>query len=377
MTSKRRRSKVTSAPPTSSSSTPDPENSSNPRPGTSSSNPTSSTVNNDDTINICEEDEDDDDVLPSKKAKILHSVVHREYIQEPGLYKEKETVFSKCKHCKNFTFHHKNSSELKRHLRIQHPPIYRKVCLDDEKQYQEKAKVDSEPKNRNDKIVKAYNKWVYGTGQSFSISDHVLFKNLINVIDESIQIPGRKGTFNAMIKEFESMKVSMKKMLEKSEMIHMTMDMWSSKGLRYSYLGCTVHLFDSDSSSRKNFILCLREFEGSHTAKQIIKKVLEISEEFEIRKKIGSITTDGGRNIRRAILDLSTMEDIEAQLDSMEEISEDCDTIIPGIDESEEELSAEVRKYRLLWIYCFCHKLQCVVLRSIKVMNFDIFKADY
>ena len=172
-----------------------------------------------------------------------------------------------------------------------------------------------------------------------------------------------------MSKKFEAMNELMIKKLKKAEMIHLTCDMWSSKGLKHSFIGCTIHLFDIDDNTKKNFLLCLREFQGSHTAKRIIQKVLEILEEYQVRKKVRSITTDGGANMRRAILDLSAMEAIEAQLDNMDE-KEDDETLLPGIDVNVEELLEEARRFDIVWIWCFCHKLQTVVLKSIQVMNF-------
>ena len=240
---------------------------------------------------------------------------------------------------------------------------------DDQKQYDLKALLESAPKNRQENITQAYTNLVIGVGLTFNLSDHHLFKEFIKSIDDKIKIPGRKSLMNSIAKEFEGMQQRIKKKLKNCEMVHLTADMWSNKGLKSSFIGMTAHIYDSDDKCKRNFILCLREFNESHGANQIIAKILNLLEEFNIRKKVKNISTDGGRNIRRAILDISSMEEIETSLFDEETEYDDTNEYIPGIDIWLEDLFKELRRFNIQWLGCFCHRLQIVVLKGIKVRS--------
>lgn len=310
----------------------------------------------------------DNEGPPRKIPRIFKSVVHREFQQEKVLRNGKETWTSRCKHCPDFVFGHKCCSELKRHLEQYHGPVYRQVVEDDKKQYEVKAEIESVPKTRRDNILVAYNKWILGEGLPLSVSESPLFKEFIRSIDDKVKIPGRTTTLNSITKDFEEMQERIKKKLMNCDMVHITCDMWSNSGLKSSFIGVTAHLFDKESKSRKNFIIALRQFNESHGAVQIIAKILELLDEYNIRKKVRFISTDGGRNIRRAILNIASMEEEDMSLfDEETEYDGDDVDFVPGIDIWLEELFQEVRKFKIEWLGCYCHRLQLVVLKGIKV----------
>ena len=132
-----------------------------------------------------------------------------------------------------------------------------------------------------------------------STCDHPAFKKVIGLLDDTIKIPGSKGQLTYSYNKFLKMEQRMKDILGKAAQVHLTIDLWSSKASREFYIGITVHLWDVESNSRRNFRLCLCLFEGRHTGELILQKVLAIMDEFHIRAKVRTISTDNGANIKR------------------------------------------------------------------------------
>ena len=240
---------------------------------------------------------------PNKKIKIPLSQVHLEYEQEENVNHEKKVVItSKCKHCvgpKVQIFTHKICSELKRHLKYCHPDIFKKVELADMKLREEKAENQAIPKARNDQILDCINSWLLTSGMPMSTTDHPLFKKAMAMMDPNVKIPGKKGQLNYSYQKYILLNQKIKDIMARSTHIHLSMDMWTSKSSTDAYLGITVHCWDNAVKARRNFRLCLRTFNRRHTASNIIEEVTKILDEFNIRAKIRTITTDNGANIRR------------------------------------------------------------------------------
>ena len=232
----------------------------------------------------------------TKKIRIQTSNVHDEFVQTKYVENDVEKTRSKCKHCEK-VYEHKLCSELKRHLKSCHPHVYKKVELRDIKEKEDR--VDGVPRSRDDEIQEAYNDWLMASGQPMSISDHPLFKKFVEVLDPEAKIPGKAGQLTYSFQKFLKMEQKMKDILADSTFVTLTMDMWSNKSCRESFLGVTVHAWDEGSKKRRNFRLCIRTFSERHTAPNIIIRILKVLEEFQIRGKVRFISTDNGSNIRR------------------------------------------------------------------------------
>ena len=233
----------------------------------------------------------------SKKLRIHISSVHDEFHQTKHGDNEEKTR-SKCKRCPK-VYDHKMCHELKRHLKSCHPAIFKKVELSDLKQKEDKVENDAAPKSRCDLIQEAFNDWLMAAGYPMSCSEHPLFKKFISSIDPDVKILGRVGQLTYSFQKFLKMEEKIKEILSKSTFVTLTMDMWSNKACRESFLGITCHAWDEGSNQRRNFRLCIRPFSERHTAPNIIKKVLNILEEYQIRGKVRFISTDNGANIKR------------------------------------------------------------------------------
>ena len=77
--------------------------------------------------------------------------------------------------------------------------------------------------------------------------------------------------------------------LARCGVIHATTDMWSNSHCRSSYVSFTVHCYKPVDRIRRNFRLALREFNESYTSAAILKKSVEIFQEFNIKNKASCI----------------------------------------------------------------------------------------
>ena len=77
----------------------------------------------------------------------------------------------------------------------------------------------------------------------------------------------------------------MKSVLARCGVIHATTDMWSNSQCRSYYVSFTIHCYDPVDRVRRNFRLALRQFNESHTSSAIVKKSVEIFQEFNIKNK--------------------------------------------------------------------------------------------
>ena len=139
-------------------------------------------------------------------------------------------------------------------------------------------------------------------------SDSSAFKNFVHKIDPTIEIPGRWAITTRIEQKYNIMKKMMEEFLKDSIQCHLTMDMWSNRMCRDSFIGITCDLFDQKRKSRKTFRLCLRPFNERHTSANFIEKVTKIMDEFGIRHKVNFVCTDNGAIIKKAIIDLGNVE---------------------------------------------------------------------
>ena len=93
-------------------------------------------------------------------------------------------------------------------------------------------------------------------------------------------------------------KAEFKEKLSSVQYASLTADLWRSKKNRH-YLCITVHFID-DLHVSKSHVLSFRKFHGRHTGQKIYSYLLKVIDEFGLKEKISSITTDNGSNIRLA-----------------------------------------------------------------------------
>ena len=88
--------------------------------------------------------------------------------------------------------------------------------------------------------------------------------------------------------------------------ISLTLDLWTSRS-RQGYLGVTCSFIDS-KWKLKEFTLTIEYVRYPHTAIHILETLEFILEEWKIRDKVYTITTDNGSNVKKAIDDMKEIK---------------------------------------------------------------------
>ena len=281
---------------------------------------TADPVGNTDQNDVEKEEEEDEDEV---EVRLLRSVVHDEYnqtsekkeIKKGGKKKNVVTWKSSCKHC-DMEFDHKKTSVLKKHLNSKHPPVGKIVeDTDDHARVAQKAGRVPLLVNKQAIVIDKYVKYLIDDGIPLNNSDSKSFKEFVESLDEDIKIPGRWAITELLDKKYLAMMSKLKERLADARRCHLTMDGWSNRRCRSSFLGATAHYFNLKKRYPESFRLCLRKFSCRHTAENIVEMTQKILDEFEIRHKTHCINTDNGSNFRKALNDLSKIEIQSTELD--------------------------------------------------------------
>ena len=267
-------------------------------------------------------EEGDDDA--GDDVRLTKSCVHEEFVQtseevevtsKTGKKRKTTQWSSACRHCPKI-YPHKKQYALKRHLESKHKDRA-KIAEDKDDLNREAQRANRDKPNVDKKmfILDKYANWVINSGVPLNTSDNEHFKEFVSSLDPDIKIPGRHAVTNLLDKKYQDMMSRLKARLEDARRCHLTMDGWSNRRCRSSFLGATVHFFNQKKRKRENFRLCLRKFDARHTATNIMIMTQSILAEFDIRHKTHVINTDNGPNMRRAMIDLSQVELQTEQVD--------------------------------------------------------------
>ena len=330
----------------------------------------------------------------TKKARVDINAVHKEYIQTFKVVtagkkrkKEEKVWSSACRHCKHVV-PNKKPGHLESHLFHKHHDVYEMVESINKERRDEILKKRMPKSTRLDEIVDSYIDFLIEKGLPLDTSESSSFKKFVHKIDPSLDIPGRWAITSRIAEKYNIMKNLMEGLLKDSLRCHLTMDMWSNKMCRDSFLGVTCHLFDKKRRSRKNFRLCLRPFNERHTSSNIIAKVTQILDEYGIRHKVNFICCDNGANIKKAMDDLGELEVVTPGIEPAVVDEAECGGLVgqvldefhpgdPDDEETEESVEAYIRKlqaeyddfitfprqFNLKRIPCIAHTLQLPILK--------------
>ena len=149
--------------------------------------------------------------------------------------------------------------------------------------------------------------WIVNDSQPIRVIKSVDFRILLNELDPAFIMPSQE-TIRGMIHEAFNYTLPQLKDLIKNEATSMslTLDLWTSRS-RQGYLGVTCSFIDSEWKL-KEFTLTIEHVRYPHTATHINETLESILNEWEIRDKIYTITTDNGSNVKKAIGDMEGVE---------------------------------------------------------------------
>jgi len=148
-------------------------------------------------------------------------------------------------------------------------------------------------------ITNAFIKWVVTDLQAFSICEDSFFIEFVQRLNPRYQIPGRKALRADIFRLFETVKATVKEILEDIPgAIGLTADLWTSVTME-SYCGITAHFLDRDWRLQ-HLVLDVLPMPYPHTGEAIKDALMATVLEFSIEKKILTLTTDNASSMIKA-----------------------------------------------------------------------------
>ena len=212
--------------------------------------------------------------------------------------------------------------------------------------------------------------WVAGSTLPISFVEDPNFKLWLRSYDPQAKVPSARKLTRVVNDVTEKIKDKIKVALKNARIVHATTDIWSSLCSADSYIGVTVHLFNSETQKRENYRICCRHFPGKHTGLLISLKLKSIFEEFDIARKVKYLVTDNASNMISAARNLNELDNddednmsAESDCDSDIDESQEVDTVFSSnIDEGDHTYECAGDLSRLP---CIAHKVNICVINCI------------
>jgi hypothetical protein len=125
-----------------------------------------------------------------------------------------------------------------------------------------------------------------------------VFVRYSNVMDPRYAVPTTERVKNLINDSFQRMSAILRHELNEAESVSLTADLWTAHS-REGYLGVTASWITSDFHLNEA-VLALSQLPYPHTGQAIADRIKRISEFWSIDRKIFTITTDGGSNMKSA-----------------------------------------------------------------------------
>ena len=206
----------------------------------------------------------------------------------------------------------KSSEVRSQHLLAPTTPGLMETYLDEYKSATKYSHTDPRQKRINENLA-----ILIGTSSlPIRLVSYPSFKKFVNDLNPHARVPEQSKVKRELDNLWDTVKISIGKALNFSRESSVTADIWTSKNLKYSYLGLTVHFFDPESKKKCSRKIACREIASPHTGVRIADMIADILDEYKIFNKVNFIVTDNGSNMIKSIRVLG---------DDLSENSEDDD----------------------------------------------------
>ena len=257
----------------------------------------------------------------TKRIKLVINPIHEDFV-----YKSEDGV-SICRHC-GCKLKGKNSSTLQKHLKSKHPKFY--IAYEERHKAAVKAVESSKAKqvsvkpprtgSKNNNTVlaalgmsatitpyldqsKSFKKYSHDDPRQKKINENIAFligsstlplsltsnpafKKLIHDLNPHAVVPERTKVEKEVDKLWEKVRGAIEEGIRVARKVAITTDIWTSKNMKSSYLGVTVHYFNPETKTRSAHKIACREFPNPHTGEAIAKKIVDICQEFGMNSKV-------------------------------------------------------------------------------------------
>ncbi len=198
------------------------------------------------------------------------------------------------------------------------------------------------------------------TSLAYNVIQSEEFGALIHVLDERIPVP-TACTVSKWVKEMaEELNAKVAAFVQDANRFSVCLDLWSQKGLTYSYLGVTVHFYSPKMKELASAAVACKSLPHPHTEKAISEALAQVFVDWGFeRENVVRYVTDQGANIMASLRNYQIVQmeapDFEPRGCNMQGM-EDSDV------ESESEADFERDQQELQRIFpqrcsCFAHML--------------------
>lgn len=236
-------------------------------------------------------------------------------------------------------------SNLRRHIKSQHPSSLSKYDESWSKQKEEKAKnnkrqASAEANNTGTppKAAKLLQPLLYGvptqqaidrhiirfiveTNQAFSVVESKSFQELVLTGVPGKTVMCRKTLKKKMSEKLSIMTDNLCKEFEGALCICICADIWSAA--TRSFLGICAHWISTTNLERKKATIACRRIKGHHTYDVIAKLLVDVMSKYNIKEKTTDATTDCASNFGKSFRVYAGVLPLSDEIDDHNESSED------------------------------------------------------
>lgn len=199
----------------------------------------------------------------------------------------------KCKICGKVFSIKSSTTTLRNHIKKYHKHIHKEA---NQTTLKFKNSTSFYDKQTNSGFVKLLIKWVVIDMLPFSLVESIHFNEFIQKLNPKFQCPGRTTLKEEILSEFKSRREYIVDFVKNiSGRCSLTTDIWSSIK-NEAFIGITIH-YITNEWELKHFTLEVLRVTGSHTGNAIYEILTKLLEDFNLKEKVISITTDNGSNM--------------------------------------------------------------------------------
>jgi hypothetical protein len=149
--------------------------------------------------------------------------------------------------------------------------------------------------------------WIVEDLQPLYVVQSPSFRKLIGELDPSFIMPDEKGVKKIIYNAYNSMLPALiEKINVEAKNVSLTTDMWTAKNGQ-EYIGITCSYIDSKFNLYE-VTLTVNYVRYPHTSQHIMESLEETLDEWKLREKTFTITTDNAANMKKAISDMDGIE---------------------------------------------------------------------
>lgn len=148
--------------------------------------------------------------------------------------------------------------------------------------------------------------FILNTSQPLRIVEHASFRQFIKELDPAFNMPDSKGVKAIIHLAYNYTFDALVKLLQPVIYVYLTLDLWTARS-NHGYLGITCTFLDQQYNLCE-IALTLSYIRFPHTAENINDAIEEVLNEWNLRSKVYSITTDNGSNVKKCVKNMKEIE---------------------------------------------------------------------